>query len=150
MPSSLVLPEYVTPVASFITRMSAPVIIPFEGSTTRPLIVPLVDCAARGRASDTAQAKRKAMRGKRTRTVILQWPTDSDILFRSTERGLTWYHSFLKLSWKRAEARKDATAIKELRMIWVHSKVSKKEGFAARLAAAAIGLDRNEHGINLC
>jgi hypothetical protein len=55
----------------------------------------LVDCAVRGRASDTAQAKRKAMRGKRTRTVILLWPTDSEILFGSTERGLTWYRSFL-------------------------------------------------------
>ena len=28
-------------------------------------------------------------------TVILLWPTDSEILFGSTERGLTWYHSFL-------------------------------------------------------
>jgi hypothetical protein len=35
------------------------------------------------------------MRGKRTRTVILLWPTDSEILFGSTERGLTWYRSFL-------------------------------------------------------
>src|SRR5208282_1908902 len=95
MPSSLVLPGYLTPVASLITRMSAPAITPFEGSTTRPLIVPLGDCAARGRASDTAQAKRKAMRGKRTHTVILLWPTDSGILFRSTEKDLTWYHSFL-------------------------------------------------------
>src|SRR5580658_146329 len=95
MPSSFVLPEYFTPVASFITRMSAPPITLLEGSSTRPLMVPLADCAARGRANDTAQAKTKAMRGKRTRTVILLWPTDSEILFRSTERGLTWYHSFL-------------------------------------------------------
>src|SRR5208282_6080189 len=95
MPSSLVLPEYLTPVASFIARMSAPAITLFEGSRTWPLIVPLGDCAARGRASDTAQAKRKAMRGKSTRTVILLWPTDSEILFGSTERGLTWYRSFL-------------------------------------------------------
>src|SRR5271157_5754580 len=97
MPSSFVLPEYLTPVTSFITRMSAPTITPFEGSTTRPLMLPFGDCAARGRASDTAQAIRKAMRGKHTRTVILLWPTDSEILFGSTERGLTWYHSFLNL-----------------------------------------------------
>src|SRR5208282_1697023 len=112
MPSSFVLPEYLTPVASFITRMSAPTITPLEGSTTRPLIVPLLDCAARGRASDTVQATRKAMRGKRTRTVILLWPTDSEILFRSTERGITWYHSFLNYL-ERAGTRKDATVIKD-------------------------------------
>jgi hypothetical protein len=29
--------------------------------------------------------------GKRTRTETLLWPTDSEILFESTERGLTWY-----------------------------------------------------------
>src|ERR1700722_6774322 len=112
MPSSLVLPEYCTPVASFITRMSAPPMTLFDESSTRPLIVPLGDCAARGRASNTAQAKRKAMRGKRTRTVNLLGPTDSDILFGSTERGLTWYHSFLNCL-KRAEARKDATPTKD-------------------------------------
>src|ERR1700679_863694 len=112
MPSSLVLPEYLTPVASFITRMSTPPITLLDGSSTRPLIVPLGDCAARGRASDIAQAKRKAMRGKRTRTVILLGPTDSDILFGSTERGLTWYQSFLNCL-KRSGARKDATAIKD-------------------------------------
>src|ERR1700733_14211051 len=95
MPSSLVFPKYFTPVASFITRMSAPAITLLDGSSTRPLMVPLGDCAAKGRASDTAQAKRQAMRGKRTRTVILLWPTDSEILFGSTERGLTWYRSFL-------------------------------------------------------
>src|SRR6202050_4000399 len=97
MPSSLVLPEYCTPVASFITRMSAPPITLLDGSSTRPLMVPLVDCAARGRTNDTAQAKTKTMRGKRTRTVILLWPTDSEILFGSTGRGLTWYRSFLDL-----------------------------------------------------
>src|SRR5580658_50523 len=112
MPSSLVLPEYCTPVASFIARMSAPPITLLDGSSTRPLMVPLVDCAAMGRASDAAQAKRKAMRGKRTRTVILLGPTDSDILFGSTEGGLTWYHSFLNCL-KRPGARKDATAIKD-------------------------------------
>ena len=37
-----------------------------------------------------------------------------------------------------------------LRVIWVDSEVSKEEGFAARLAASAIRLDRNEHSINLC
>src|ERR1035441_8093047 len=112
MPSSFVLPEYVMPVSSFIIRMSAPTITPFEGSTTRPLMVPFVDCAARGRASDTVQATRKAMRGKRTRTVTLLWPTDSEILFRSMEGGITWYHSFLNYL-DRAGTGKDATVIKD-------------------------------------
>jgi hypothetical protein len=57
-------------------------------------MVPFGDCAARGKASDTAQPITRAMRGKRTLTVILLWPTDFEILFGSTEMGLTWYHSF--------------------------------------------------------
>src|SRR5208283_4568435 len=130
MPSPFVLPEYLTPVTSFITRMSAPTITPFEGSATRPLMVPLGDCAARGRASNTTQAERKAMRGKRIRTVILLWPTDSEILFRSTERRLTWYHSFLNYL-ERAGTRKDATVIKD---DWDPFEGKRREG-ACRLAS---------------
>src|ERR1035441_7947023 len=130
MPSSFVLPEYVMPVSSFIIRMSAPTITPFEGSTTRPLMVPFVDCAARGMASDTVQTTRKAMRGKRTRTVTLLWPTDSEILFRSTERGITWYHSFLNCL-ERVRTRKDASVVKD---DWGPFGGKQREG-ACRLAS---------------
>src|ERR1700692_4079040 len=44
MPSPFVVPAYLTPVASFAIKMSAPAIARPDGSSTMPLKVPLGDC----------------------------------------------------------------------------------------------------------
>src|ERR1700683_2111261 len=72
MPSSFVLPGYCTRVASFTTVMSAPAITFPEGSSTRPLIVPLGDCALRGTSKNSH--RRERTRHSRNRTWHLLRP----------------------------------------------------------------------------
>src|SRR6266849_5979343 len=72
MPSSLVLVEYFTPVTSFATKRSAPTMTLLAGSSTRPLMVPLGDCASVVALNTTA--RRKTWRRKLNLTgPLLSW-----------------------------------------------------------------------------
>src|SRR5581483_6042297 len=66
MPSSLVVPEYFTPVASFTIMMSALAIARPEGSSTSPLIVPFGDCPIAAVVRRTSN--NRGWRGKRNLT----------------------------------------------------------------------------------
>src|SRR6476660_9228613 len=64
MPSRLVTPVYLTPVASLTINTSAPTMARSAESRTRPLMVPLGDCASAALTSRTI--KMKSGRGQRS------------------------------------------------------------------------------------